>query len=222
MDKFQQFFTHIQKHPFSWVKHLIDFNIKNSHISQDVSLHLSKYKYTPQSFTDERSNVVIPFKEFNEKTLFDLISNLNINEELAFHSTIQGFGSSYHFPLIDFGNVDRGIIDTMPLRELSEHWRMSFHVYNSGRSFHAYGNRLVKSKDWIKFMGSLLLLNKPSGFKLIDERWIGHRLMAGYGSLRWSNNSSHYKKEPTFVGFLDSDGLTWVEPNKLWPLLPPE
>ncbi len=28
MDKFQQFYTHIQKHPFSLVKHLIGLSIK--------------------------------------------------------------------------------------------------------------------------------------------------------------------------------------------------
>lgn len=51
---------------------------------------------------------------------------MNGNEELAFHSLVNSFGSSYHFPLIDFGKVDRGVIDANPLRELSEHWQMSF------------------------------------------------------------------------------------------------
>ncbi|KAA6045440.1 hypothetical protein F3I35_12030 [Pantoea sp. Bo_7] len=220
MDKFQQFYTHIQKHPFSLVKHLIGLSIKKNELPQDISLQLSKYRYTPQSFIDDRSGLTLPFKQFNEKTLYDIIEDMNGNEELAFHSLVNSFGSSYHFPLIDFGKVDRGVIDTNPLRELSEHWQMSFFVYNSGRSFHAYGNRLIKSSDWIAFMGSLLLLNKPSGFKLIDERWIGHRLMAGYGALRWTNNSSHYKKNPTFVGYLSSSGLEWMQPDKISSLLP--
>lgn len=220
MGSFQQFYMRIQKHPFSWIKQLIEFNINNKYIPEDVVLRLSRYKYKPQSFNDDRSNLALPFKEFNEKILYDLIMDMDVSEELAFHSTIQGFGSSYHLPLIDFGNVDRGIVDSSSLRELAAYWEISFHVYNSGRSFHAYGNRLIKSSDWTSFMGSLLLLNKPSGFKLIDERWVGHRLMAGYGALRWSNNSSHYKKEPTFVGFLNSAGFQWIEPNKLWPMLP--
>lgn len=221
MNNFQHFYTHIQKHPFSWVKNVIDFNIKGNYISPDVSLQFSKYKYTPQSFSDERSNLILPFNQFNEKRLYDIIEDMDENEELAFHSLIQEFGGSYHFPLIDFGKVDRGIIDANPLRELSDHWGMSFYVYSSGRSFHAYGNRLIKSSEWVAFMGSLLLLNKPSGFKLIDERWIGHRLMAGYGALRWSNNTSHYKKNPTFVGLLSSSGLEWIQPDKIWPMLPP-
>jgi hypothetical protein len=61
-------------------------------------------------------------------------------------------------------------------------------------------------------MGSLLLLNKPSGFKLIDERWVGHRIMAGYSALRWSCNTKQYKKMPTQIGYLNPHGL-FIESN---------
>lgn len=210
MGYIQRFHAHIQRHPFNFVKYIINSNIENGNVSQDVSIQLSKYKYAPQSFTDNRSHLTLPFKQFNEETLCDVISNLDSSEELAFHSLIQGFGGGYHFPLVDFGKVDRGILDKNPLFDLSEHWGMSFYIYNSGRSFHAYGNRLIKSSDWVSFMGGLLLLNKPSGFKLIDERWVGHRLMAGYSTLRWSNNSKFYKKYPTFIGVLSSEGLKTV------------
>lgn len=216
MDDFHYFYTWLPRHPFFWVKNILDLSIKEKYISEDISIKLSKYKYTPQSFSDERSYLSIPFKQFDEKMLYDIINSLSLNEELAFHSLIESFGDSYHFPLIDFGNVDRGIIDTGPLLELATHWDMSFYIYNSGRSYHAYANKLIKSSDWIGFMGSLLLLNKPSGFKLIDERWVGHRLLGGYAALRWSNNSSYYKKLPTLVGVLNHYGLEWKTVGKIY------
>lgn len=219
MDGLQHFYNKLQRHPFSFVKHILNLSIKNQYLSPDVMLKFSKYKYTPQSFSDERTNLSFPLSQFNEIIMYDIIRGLEVREELAFHSLIEGFGISYHLPLIDFGNVDRSGIDTSPLRELSEYWDMSFYIFNSGRSFHAYGNRLISSSNWIKFMGGLLLLNKPSGFKLIDERWIGHRLMAGYGALRWSANTPHYKKEPVFSGYLSSTGLEWIKPEEIWPLL---
>lgn len=199
----------ISRHPFSLVNELLYNFIHSNLLSQNTTLTFSKYIYIPQSFIDKRSYLSIPIAQLNESFLFRLISDLQEGEEIAFHSIINDFGCKLHIPLIDFGNVDRGIIDPAPIRELSHNWNMGFYIYNSGRSFHAYGNKLIDNQEWIKFMGSLLLLNKPSGFKLIDERWIGHRIMAGYSALRWSNNSSFYKKIPTYVGFFNQYGICW-------------
>ncbi|HBM2918152.1 hypothetical protein HVX57_00430 [Klebsiella michiganensis] len=217
----QLFHTYINRHPVVWVRDILNFYINSGFASQNISLSFSKYIYKPQSFSDKREIFTLPFHQFSEISLFNIISELRENEELAFHSYIQDFGNTYHLPLIDFGNVDRGIIDSEPLRELAQHWGLSFSIYNSGRSFHAYANKLLSLNDWIKFMGSLLLLNKPSGFKLIDERWVGHRIMANYAALRWSHNTAHYKKTPMYVGFLNSEGLFLEDPKKVWPPVPP-
>lgn len=197
----------VNRHPLEWIRGLIGYEVQSNHISNNVRLILSKYKYLPQSYQDQRQEFSLPFYELNEFSLFKIISNLSEGEELAFHSQLVDLGSEYHVPLIDFGVSDRGFINSAPLLEFSQHWNMAFQIFNSGRSYHAYGNRLINAKEWIRFMGSLLLLNKPSGFKLIDERWVGHRIMAGYSALRWSNNSSHYKRMPVYVGYLNSVGL---------------
>lgn len=209
MHNFPRPYAHVNRHPLARVRELIDFNIRSGFISQHVSLNFSKYRYVPQSFSDYRVSFGLPFYQLNESVLFNIFSDLNEGEELAFHSEVRDFGNIYHIPLIDFGKIERGVIDSTPLRELSDHWNMAFYIYNSGRSYHAYGNRLISPHEWVQFMGSLLLLNRPSGFKLIDERWVGHRIMAGYSALRWSNNSSNYKKSPTFIGFLNIDGFHW-------------
>ncbi|WP_101506791.1 hypothetical protein [Erwinia sp. B116] len=209
----QNFNVKFNRHPFSWVRHLLNNSLSSGVLSDNASLIFSKYIYVPQSFIDKRTYQTIPFVQLNEYFLFNAFSELKEGEEVAIHSSVQDFGRDLHIPLIDFGKVERGIIDPMPLRELSYNWGMGFYIYNSGRSFHAYGSRLINGSEWIKFMGSLLLLNKPSGFKLIDERWVGHRIMAGYSALRWSNNSSFYKKTPTYVGYFDSGGIYWDNLN---------
>ena len=104
--------------------------------------------------------------------------------------------------MIDFGGRHQDILLLKPLHDLQSYWSMEFAIFDSGRSFHAYGNRLLSTEEWIQFMGSLLLLNEPGKNKLIDTRWIGHRLMAGYSSLRWSCNTRWYKRFPTFIGLL--------------------
>lgn len=195
------------RHPVFWVRHVLSNYIENGIITNNSVLNLSRYRYSPQSFIDERNIFSVQLWYLTNSFVIDAINNLKSGEELAFHSQIFDFGKQYHFPLIDFGNVDRNIIDSSALREFSSYWKINFNIYNSGRSYHAYGDRLVGNDEWIKIMGSLLLLNKPSGFKLIDERWIGHRIMAGYSALRWSSNTTYYKRVPEYVGYLNPDGL---------------
>jgi hypothetical protein len=67
-------------------------------------------------------------------------------------------------------------------------------LFASGRSYHLYLGALFLREEWVKFMGRLLLLNPRRGPLLTDPRWIGHRLMGGYGALRWSANTSPYSK----------------------------
>ena len=204
--------TYFLRHPMSWVGQILSFCSLNHLVSNSISLTFSKYRYHPQSFKDDRTTFTLPCWQLTDATLLDMLSSLTYGEELAFHSQFFDFGKTYHLPLIDFGNVDRGIIDSSVLKELAAHWNMSFSIYNSGRSYHAYGNKLISHEEWLHFMGSILLLNKPSGFKLVDERWVGHRIMAGYSALRWSCNTTQYKRMPTYVGFLNPNGL-FFEPN---------
>ena len=53
----------------------------------------------------------------------------------------------------------------------------------SGKGYHYYGLGLINNRSWMKFLGKCLL----SG--LIDERYIGHRLIDGCGILRLSASS---------------------------------
>lgn len=207
MAEYMTYFSNIDRHPFQWVSGMLKYEAGLNKISPSVILSFSKYRYIPQSFDDQRVSFGLPLYQLNKISLFDIISGLGEGEELAIHSLVSDMGRELHIPLIDFGNKDMSVIDSSPLKELSSHWGMAFQIYSSGRSYHAYGNRLLDNRDWIKFMGSLLLLNKPGVYKIIDDRWIGHRILAGYAALRWSNNSSHYKKIPSRVGYLSPNGL---------------
>jgi len=91
--------------------------------------------------------------------------------------------------------------------------------FNSGRSLHGYGLRLLTYVEWVSFMGTLLLLNLPNRNQIVDPRWVGHRLRAGYGALRWSFNTSHYLGFPRMVHkplgeFSESDMLKWLDINE--------
>ncbi|MBG3014551.1 hypothetical protein [Proteus faecis] len=190
----------IDRHPIVWVAQVL-----SPWANGNGRVHMSQYNYVPQSFNDYRFEFYLPIINLNENTLVDILISMDKGMELAMHSKIILDGNVYHFPMIDFGTKCTNPVASETIKELCRYWNMAFNIYASGRSFHAYGNRLLTQDEWLQFMGSLLLLNKPSGYKLIDERWVGHRIMGGYSALRWSKNTSHYKKFPTHCGFVSGD-----------------
>ncbi|EOD4079949.1 hypothetical protein ACOHX9_000714 [Yersinia enterocolitica] len=190
----------LSRHPVAWVAQILA-----PWINYRAEVQMSKYHYVPQSFNDSRYEFWVPVPQLNENTLLNMLMSLEPECELAMHSKVVIDNNSFHIPMIDFGSKGSSPAASETLKELCRYWNMGFNIYESGRSFHAYGNRLLTHAEWLQFMGSLLLLNRPSGYKLIDERWVGHRIMGGYSALRWSKNTSHYKRFPTHCGYLSGD-----------------
>lgn len=196
----------INRHPILWVYDLLKSYYDWEVLTSDTILSFSRYRYYPQSFKDEREVFELPLYNLDKSSLFDMLMDLDDTQELSLNSNIQTLNSKLHLPLIDFGGKDSKLLEST-FKEFCTLWDMNFQIYSSGRSYHAYGNKLLSESDWIKFMGSLLLINIPGSSKIIDDRWIGHRILAGYSSLRWSKNTSHYKKYPTHIGILNSNGF---------------
>ena len=196
----------INRHPILWLRHLLSVLIENKNLSTSAIIKFSKYKYKPQTYEDSRKVFDLSVFEINKSTLFDILMDLEDDEELALHSEIIDMDKIYHLPLIDFGGKDNKLFEST-FRNFCDFWDIEFQIFSSGRSYHAYGNRLLSEKQWISFMGSLLLLNIPGASKIIDDRWVGHRILGGYAALRWSKNTIQYKKYPTHIGTLNAQGF---------------
>ncbi|WP_435406297.1 primase 1D-like protein [Pseudomonas siliginis] len=181
-----------ENHPFYLLKDLA------SNLSYDAEFELSIYEYEPQSILDHREVIRITANQLSKDIIERIISGLPNNNELAIHSSVRINKKLFHIPMIDFVTSEHEILEKINIirqilpRDIFN--EMSF--FNSGRSCHAYSLKLIKHADWVSFMGRLLLISKPNETQIIDTRWIGHRLLAGYSSLRWSNNSSHYLAIP--------------------------
>ncbi|WP_236712007.1 primase 1D-like protein [Pseudomonas sp. EpS/L25] len=185
-------------HPFDLINHIAQ------ELPPEAVLEFSTYEYEPQSILDQRNIFQYEASLINEELLERLLSILGPREELAIHSKITLNKKIFHIPMIDFcckldtlkesSSVLKNIIPKEINTEIS--------IFDSGNSLHGYGINKIRNKEWLEYMGRLLLLNLPSRLPVVDTRWIGHRLMAGYCSLRLSNNSKKYLKEPTFVDFL--------------------
>jgi len=166
----------------------------------DITLQFVIYIHVPQALADERKIHDIHFHDM--KSWFRSASQgLAPREEIALQSIVR-IGrneSAMHLPMVDF-DVSATLDDLKrTIGKLRDYGLTEFFAYDSGRSFHLYCLPLIQEEELSRFFGRLLLLNEPEHHPTIDSRWIGHRLIAGCAALRWTANSSHYRKTPTRI-----------------------
>lgn len=189
-------------HPFEIIKELA------SRLADDFFFELSIYEYQPQSILDARQTIKIKAIDFNQALIENKINKLAPNKELAFHSILRHNKKKYHIPMIDFKAPESFIRNSMSSLQnvLPKKIFNELVFYNSGRSCHAYSLNIINHAEWIDFMGRLLLVSHPHEQQIIDTRWIGHRLMSGFSSLRWSANTDKYLALPKRIAMHSTFG----------------
>jgi len=183
-----------QDHPYYFLAPLFKL--------EGAVVHLSKYIYRPDTLSDERELIVIPALDLTSSWVERTIQSLHPGQELAFHSNVVINGETLHIPMIDLSTqdpIDGRIRDRM-WHFLPKAVMSNLSLFRSGRSFHAYSKTLLHEEEWVQFMGRILLITaKNKKEEIIDSRWVGHRLVAGFSSLRWSNNTQQYLSIPSKV-----------------------
>jgi hypothetical protein len=184
--------TILRDHPYWHVRSLLMMQ------PTIAELTISYYCYVPQTIEDQRMLVRLARDDFlSEAYMTTLLANARQQQEVALHSvvTLQS-GAQRHIPMIDMATSAKAhlgklaaFVDPAQFGELV--W------FNSGRSFHGYGTKLLSNEQWIRLMGILLLSNQKDLKPIVDPRWIGHRLLAGYSALRWSKNTDFYLSLPS-------------------------
>lgn len=159
----------------------------------------SKYVYVPQSTKDDREYLRVPSPEVVGR-VDSLLASLKGKQELALHSRIFRGSEVLHIPMLDLEEVFSEIHLAALTALMREFGIPAFAAYNSGRSAHVYGLGLLAPERLIQFFARALLLNLPGKKAIVDARWVGHRLYAGYGSLRWSCNTKQYLSAPKAIG----------------------
>lgn len=188
-----------EAHPVSLLPLYAGLVARNS--ATAAEFEFSKYLYVPQSVSEARTTYRVSFEGFDHM-FSTLVKSLASHEDIALHSRVYlSNGKVMHLPMIDMGCEQ--IESHLPkLKEAFGDFGIeTLSVYRSGRSYHIYGHGLLKDEhELIRFIGRMLLLNLPRQERIIDERWVGHRLMAGYLTLRLTSNNPHYKLLPVLYG----------------------
>lgn len=167
----------------------------------DVLLSFSQYFYRPRHLLDERVVFTETAAAVTSEWVIKAISQLQDEWELAMNSVVlDGRGRKKHLGMIDFvGKPPISLIRERARNFLGPRMAASLILFDSGRSVHGYSLGLMGPAEWHQFLGRLLLMNLPGDKPLVDERWIGHRLIGGYSALRWSANSSHHSVAPRLL-----------------------
>lgn len=163
----------------------------------------SYYAYTPQTVEDQRTSFIMSAEQFLDSSeVFRAMEGAGHGRELAVHSDLlMDDGRRLHLVMVDMSTSAQAHLEK--LRSfLGDNFFQRISWYASGRSFHGYGETLLERDEWVQFMGLLLLANQPRLEPTVDPRWIGHRLLAGYASLRWTRNTSHYLTLPREIEVL--------------------
>ena len=164
------------------------------------TFEFSRYVYRPRTIHDERHVFFLPAPRLREGFL-EAYESLRDDEEIAINSRVYlRSGEIRHMPMLDM--IGAFAPENLPLIEacLRDHNISRFFVFSSGRSYHLYGIGCIPPEQYEKFLGRALLLNMPGRPDVVDQRWIGHRLLGGYATLRWTNRSGYYKAYPTKLG----------------------
>lgn len=182
-----------QSHPRLIVLQLIEL------YGKDIAFEFSYYSYKKNTIEDVRTTFKVEAKDITDNYLIKICDELPNGHNLAFHSTVYfKNGSVKHIPMVDLATRAVGVISKV-LNVLPDELANKMIWYESGRSFHGYGTQLIESDVWINLMGRLLLVNQPQQHPIVDPRWIGHRIIAGYSALRWTKNTDDYIQIPKLV-----------------------
>lgn len=162
-----------------------------------ASLSLSFYEYHPQTVDDMRTAWTMLREDFVDPLIMsEFVDSAPKNQECALHSIVKLVdGEVRHLVMVDMATSAKAHLEKLRA-VMGNHLFATMAWYDSGRSFHGYGEDLLTEREWFRFMGLLLLANKPKLEPTVDPRWIGHRLLAGYSALRWTKNTKHYLLPP--------------------------
>lgn len=152
-----------------------------------------------------------------------MLSDLKEGEELGLISMVEiSYGRDLipmHIPMIDFA-VPNHRIDIALHRTLYNDTgyllNRKIWVYNSGRSFHAYGQDLIENNRYINYLNYLIIADRKNS---IDHQWVGHSIRNWAACLRWSKNTDHHTTYPTHLDTINPMNRGIVDVARADPLV---
>lgn len=191
----------------------IAYNARNN-IEEEKAGSEKQSERSSRHEAEKDLEMIMEAGEVTEERLSEIISSLSDLEGRSFNALNVSSFVSYrcvfkmeterHIPMIDF-KLEVSPENMAKIEYQIKKWGLKGLLLESGRSYHFYGTEFLDRADWVKFMGKILLFSevingKPEG--MADSRWIGHRLIDGFGNLRISKGGTLRNKMPEVVSII--------------------
>jgi hypothetical protein len=161
-----------------------------------LRLEFARYTYIENhTGAYPREIFTVPARSVTTAWLSATLRGLAPEQELALQSRVYQGKQTYYLGMIDFDGAPR---DPRPIlaQVLPADYVERLKLFSSGRSMHGYIPLTMTEDERRQYLGRLLLANFPGQPRVVDSRWVGHRLREGYEALRWSCNTRQYKAYP--------------------------
>ena len=131
-------------------------------------------------------HVVVPREQLSHSILSEFRQSPMPHVHYALASLVFANENSVrHIPMMDFA-CDVTPEHTSVVRQVAERiFGGEFALFESGKSYHAYGMKLQSAEERIKFLGQSLLFAP-----ITDKNYIAHQLLQPMSSLRISNSQN--------------------------------
>lgn len=149
---------------------------------------------------------IVEFKKFQRGSLLgnsveQWLEKPPEGAEIGLCSKIRWQGGSFHIPMIDFAATTSN--PWQPYQPVPEEMAGG-HYFETQRSFHGYGVKLMPELNFTAFMAKCLLMNRPIGgtakiYALVDPLWVGWQLLRQFAVLRFSANTDRWTVPPRHI-----------------------
>lgn len=176
------------------ISHAVSVNWRQTHLSPDEQLGDLEGSFLHSEPTGEHVYEKEAFSRITENTL----PGLPRHHVWSFSSRVQcADGQDRHIPMMNF--------HPEPMVTLADLKKALLHIVGqkegallqSGRYYHYYGHFLLTQEAWQQFLGAFLM---PC--VLVSPRYIGHRLQAGYCTLRLTSDDLYKPQVPAVLEVL--------------------
>lgn len=131
--------------------------------------------------TDELDQVENHIQQFESQGFMVALTSIVMTE--------QGIQSLI---LLDFAVAQSAEVEQELVNKISTfnqsgdvNYRMDGWLIKTNASYHYLGNYVTSQENFRNFLGSALLFrHKDQGHFVVDDRWMGHQLKRGYGTIR--------------------------------------
>lgn len=194
----------IGSQPIDVLKEVIQ---RNPHIE---SVNLWTYTYVRLTTEERGNNQLWLTREdiLNSNAIDNTISTLRSSEQLAISSKLKlSSGEFAHIPLMDF-SIPKSPPNLGVLRERLEYSNFpSGWIFETGKSYHFWGSKLLAENEWIPFMGNCLLTSivhdRQNIEQIADPRYIGHSQKRGCNTIRITTRADK-KFAPVVVSYFNN------------------